>query len=67
MPRPWLSSGLVAEKNLLKIHLTNKYIYLQVVNNRSGHVAVAASTQERGLREQVRSLLSCVRAMLRLF
>ena len=28
----------MAEKNLLKIFASNKYISLQVVNNRTGHI-----------------------------
>mmetsp|Transcript_63848 Transcript_63848/g.106163 ORF Transcript_63848/g.106163 Transcript_63848/m.106163 type:complete len:132 (-) Transcript_63848:193-588(-) len=48
-------SRLVAEKNLLKITQSNKYVSLQVVNNRSGHIFLAASSMERDLREQLRA------------
>lgn len=36
MPRRF--PRVIAEKNLLKIHLSNWYVRLNVVNNRSGHI-----------------------------
>ena len=50
MPR---FSRLVSEKNLLKMTLSNKYVSLQVVNNRSGHIFLSASTMEKAVREQL--------------
>ena len=44
----------VAEKNLLKIFCSNKYISLQVVNNKTGHIFLWASTLEKELRETLR-------------
>ena len=43
----------VAEKNLLKIFLSNKYINLQVVNNRTGHIFLSASTMEKELKTKL--------------
>lgn len=45
----------LAEKNLLKIFCSNRYTSLQVVNNRSGHIFLAASTIEKELRESLKS------------
>ena len=41
---------IVAEKNLLKIFLSNKNVELQVVNNKSGHMVATASTREKLIR-----------------
>ena len=41
---------IVAEKNLLKIFLSNKNAELQVVNNKSGHMVATASTREKLIR-----------------
>ena len=41
----------VAEKNLLKIFCSNKYISLQVVNNKTGHIFLWASTLEGASRD----------------
>ena len=43
----------IAEKNLLKIVLSNRNILLQVVNNRTGHIFLQANTQEKTLRESL--------------
>ena len=43
----------IAEKNLLKIFLSNRNVQLQVVNNRSGHIFLSASTMEKSLRESL--------------
>ena len=43
----------IAEKNLLKIHLSNKHITLQILNNRSGNIFLQANTNERELRESL--------------
>lgn len=42
-----------AEKNLLKLFMSNKYVSIQAVNNRTGNVTVAASTMERAMRERL--------------
>ena len=44
----------IAEKNLLKIMMSNKNVQLQVVNNRTGHIFLWASTLEKELRESLR-------------
>lgn len=41
----------MAEKNLLKIFLSNKNIQLQVVNNKTGHIFLQANTLEKALRD----------------
>ena len=46
---PWFSK-LVAEKNLLKLNFTNKHISLSVVNNKSGHTFLNASTKEDAMK-----------------
>ena len=46
---------VIAEKNLLKIVLSNKHVSLQVVNNRTGHIFLWANSMEKVLRES----LSC--------
>lgn len=45
----------IAEKNLLKIMMSNKHVQLQVVNNRSGHIFLWASTLEKEMRESLRT------------
>jgi large subunit ribosomal protein L18 len=45
----------MAEKNLLKIFASNKYISLQVVNNRTGHIFLWANTMEKALRESLQN------------
>lgn len=45
----------IAEKNLLKIFCSNRNIQLQVVNNRSGHIFLSASTLEKQLRETLKN------------
>ena len=45
----------MAEKNLLKIFLSNKNVQLQVVNNRTGHIFLSASTMEKTLRESLQN------------
>lgn len=42
------------EKNLLRIFRSNKYIQLQAVNTRTGHIFLHASTVEKQLQEQLR-------------
>ena len=44
----------IAEKNLLKIFCSNRNIQLQVVNNKTGHIFLWASTREKELRETLR-------------
>jgi large subunit ribosomal protein L18 len=44
----------IAEKNLLKIFTSNRFVQLQVVNNRTGHIFLSASTMEKQLRESLR-------------
>ena len=44
----------IAEKNLLKIFLSNRFVQLQVVNNRTGHIFLSATTNEKSLRESLR-------------
>ena len=51
----------IAEKNLLKIMLSNRYVQLQVVNNKTGHIFLSASTKEKQLRETLRTT-SCKQA-----
>merc|ERR1712070_905227 len=51
MPRRF--PRVIAEKNLLKIHLSNWYVRLNVVNNRTGHIFLQANTQERVLQRQL--------------
>ncbi len=51
MPRRF--PRILAEKNLLKIHLSNWYVRLNVVNNRTGHIFLQANTQERVLQRQL--------------
>ena len=41
----------IAEKNLLKIFISNKNILLQIVNNRTGQTFLQANTQEKVMRE----------------
>ena len=41
----------IAEKNLLKIFLSNKNVLLQIVNNRTGHTFLQANTNEKVMRE----------------
>jgi large subunit ribosomal protein L18 len=43
----------LAEKNLLKISLSNRFVNLQVVNNKTGHIFLWASTMEREMRERL--------------
>lgn len=43
----------LAEKNLLKINLSNRFIGLQVVNNKTGHIFLWASTMERQMRDRL--------------
>ena len=43
----------IAEKNLLKIMHSNRHVQLQVVNNRTGHIFLWASTLEKELREKL--------------
>ena len=44
----------IAEKNLLKIMTSNKHVQLQVVNNKTGHIFLWASTLEKELRESLK-------------
>ena len=43
-----------AEKNLLKIMMSNRNVQLQVVNNRTGHIFLWASTLEKEMRESLK-------------
>jgi ribosomal protein L18 len=45
----------VAEKNLLKIFCSNRNVQLQVVNNRTGHIFLWASTLEKELSQSLRT------------
>merc|ERR1712070_620441 len=51
MPRRF--PRVIAEKNLLKIHLSNWYVRLNVVNNRSGHIFLQANTMEKVLQQRL--------------
>ena len=44
----------IAEKNLLKIMTSNRYVQLQVVNNKTGHIFLWASTLEKEMRESLK-------------
>ena len=44
----------LAEKNLLKIMLSNRNVQLQVVNNKTGHIFLWASTLEKELRQKLK-------------
>ena len=44
-----------AEKNLLKIFCSNRSIDIKVVNNRTGHIFLAASSLEKHMKESLKN------------